>query len=85
MTGKEINFRPASFYLEITDMLAGEVEGIPKDGEAGLESNKTRGGCAEVGDAVKGAFGEIEDTAAMPTHLRISSLESNLISRLDDI
>jgi triacylglycerol lipase len=33
MTGNEIEFRPATFYLGIADMLAGEVEGQPKEGE----------------------------------------------------
>lgn len=37
MMGKEIKFRPATFYLGIADMLAGEVEGVPKDGEEGGE------------------------------------------------
>jgi hypothetical protein len=31
--GKDIKFRPATFYLGIADMLAGEVEGIRKEGE----------------------------------------------------
>lgn len=35
MMGKEIKFRPATFYLGIADMLAGEVEGISKEGEQG--------------------------------------------------
>ncbi|KAG6817706.1 hypothetical protein H0H87_004497 [Tephrocybe sp. NHM501043] len=33
MMGKEIKFRPATFYLGIADMLAGEVDGIPREGE----------------------------------------------------
>ncbi|KAG6899126.1 hypothetical protein C0993_000503 [Termitomyces sp. T159_Od127] len=33
MMGKEIKFRPATFYLGIADMLAGEVDGVPRDGE----------------------------------------------------
>jgi len=35
MMGREIKFRPATFYLGIADMLAGEVEGIPKEDEEG--------------------------------------------------
>lgn len=30
IVGKEIKFRPATFYLAVADMLAGEVEGQPK-------------------------------------------------------
>ncbi|KAG6870121.1 hypothetical protein C0992_000967, partial [Termitomyces sp. T32_za158] len=33
MMGKEIKFRPATFYLGIADMLAGEVDGVPREGE----------------------------------------------------
>ncbi|KAF8078798.1 triacylglycerol lipase [Lyophyllum atratum] len=33
MMGKEIKFRPATFYLGIADMLAGEVDGVPKEDE----------------------------------------------------
>ncbi|KAG6832511.1 hypothetical protein H0H92_000140 [Tricholoma furcatifolium] len=33
MMGKEIKFRPTNFYLGIADMLAGEVDGVPKEGE----------------------------------------------------
>lgn len=31
MFGKEIKFRPATFYLGVADLLAGEVEGQPKE------------------------------------------------------
>ncbi|KAG5651609.1 hypothetical protein H0H81_008069 [Sphagnurus paluster] len=31
--GKEIKFHPATFYLGIADMLAGEVDGVPKQDE----------------------------------------------------
>jgi triacylglycerol lipase len=31
--GKEIKFRPATFYLGIADMLAREVEGLARGGE----------------------------------------------------
>lgn len=30
LTGHEIKFRPATFYLNVADWLAGDVEGIPK-------------------------------------------------------
>ncbi|GLB35976.1 putative PGAP1-like protein [Lyophyllum shimeji] len=33
MMGKEIKFRPATFYLGIADMLAGEVERMPREDE----------------------------------------------------
>ena len=33
--GKEIKFRPATFYLGIADMLAREVEGLARGGEGG--------------------------------------------------
>lgn len=33
MMGKEIKFRPATFYLGIADMLAGEVDGVSREGE----------------------------------------------------
>ena len=36
MMGREIKFSPATFYLGIADMLAGEVEGIPREGEEDL-------------------------------------------------
>ncbi len=33
MMGKEIKFRPATFYLGIADMLAREVEGLARTGQ----------------------------------------------------
>lgn len=33
MVGREIKFRPGTFYLEIADRLANEVEGQGEDGE----------------------------------------------------
>ena len=36
MMGREIKFSPATFYLGIADMLAGEIEGIPREGEEDL-------------------------------------------------
>ena len=36
MMGREIKFSPATFYLGIADMLASEIEGIPREGEEGL-------------------------------------------------
>ena len=37
MIGREIKFRPATFYLGIVDMLAGEVEGLPKEPQAEVD------------------------------------------------
>lgn len=58
MMGKEIKFRPATFYLGIADMLAGEVEGVPKDGEEGQE-----GEMQEVLDEVR-EEGEVRSEVA---------------------
>jgi triacylglycerol lipase len=44
--GKEIKFRPATFYLGIVDMLAGEVEGVRDEREG------------EVQEALRDARGE---------------------------
>lgn len=46
MWGNEINFRPATFYLGIADILATEVEGIKRDEEGGrdLAASPTRQG-----------------------------------------
>ncbi|KAF9457354.1 Alpha/Beta hydrolase protein [Collybia nuda] len=38
--GKDIKFRPDTFYLGIADMLAGEVEGVPKGDEEGGEAQE---------------------------------------------
>lgn len=51
--GKEIKFRPATFYLGIADMLAGEVEGVSKDSEEGGEDQE-----GEVQEALDDARGE---------------------------
>ncbi|KAH0590934.1 hypothetical protein H2248_001047 [Termitomyces sp. 'cryptogamus'] len=40
MMGKEIKFRPATFYLGIADMLAGEVDGVPREGEDDEQAHK---------------------------------------------
>lgn len=37
MMGKDIKFRPATFYLGIADMLAGSVDGVVREGEAEAE------------------------------------------------
>ncbi|PPQ65778.1 hypothetical protein CVT24_011995 [Panaeolus cyanescens] len=43
ITGKEIKFRPASFYLEVADMLAREVEGMTDQDLADVDCSKTVG------------------------------------------
>jgi triacylglycerol lipase len=43
MFGKEIKFRPATFYLGVADFLAGEVEGQPKEGDGGREGGEDEG------------------------------------------
>lgn len=42
MMGREITFRPATFYLGVADMLAGEVEGQPP-AEKGAGNEAGRG------------------------------------------
>lgn len=42
ITGKQINFRPATFYLGIADMLAREVDGVVD--EDGNQGNRAAGG-----------------------------------------
>jgi len=49
--GKEIEFRPATFYLGIADMLAREVEGQGDEGKACEEPDKMDLG--KVGDGVE--------------------------------
>lgn len=56
ITGREIKFRPATFYLGIADWIAGEVEGIPKDGDESGRKGK-------VGDGVKVSDGVAGDEA----------------------
>ena len=47
--GKEIKFRPATFYLGIADWLAREVEGQGREGEGENGEGRVKG---EVGDFV---------------------------------
>lgn len=60
MMGKGIEFRPATFYLGIADMLAGEVERIPKEGEEGSE---TKHGDQEIRQELSEAIEGGEDLA----------------------
>ena len=45
--GKEIKFRPATFYLGIVDMLAGEVEQVREEREEGEVQEALRDACGE--------------------------------------
>ena len=56
--GKEIKFSPANFYLGIADMLAGEVEGIPREGEEGVPIKHQD---QEVRQALSDAIQEVEE------------------------
>jgi triacylglycerol lipase len=56
ITGRDIKFKPATFYLGIADWLAAEVESIPNDGERQDGELKSK-----VGDGVK-VGGETEST-----------------------
>lgn len=49
--GKEIKFRPATFYLGIADMLAGCVDGVKKEGED--EEDDCTGSKTKVGMGVE--------------------------------
>jgi triacylglycerol lipase len=51
MMGREITFRPATFYLGIVDMLAGEVEGQAPVDKRGEESRPSTAG-TEAGRGV---------------------------------
>lgn len=65
LTGREIKFRPATFYLGIADWLAAEVERVPKDDKA--QDRKEASG--KVGDGVRvsdGVAGE-EQTREAPS------------------
>ncbi|KAJ7293400.1 Alpha/Beta hydrolase protein [Mycena rebaudengoi] len=44
LIGKEIKFRPATFYLGVADMLAGEVEGQPKQQEEDGDTERNEAG-----------------------------------------
>ncbi|KAF4573100.1 hypothetical protein EYR36_007610 [Pleurotus pulmonarius] len=58
IVGKEIKFRPATFYLAVADMLAGEVEGQPKlEGQEEGPSG-AGGSAAGKGAVVKDGPGE---------------------------
>lgn len=62
ITGREIKFRPATFYLGIADWLAAEVEGIAKEsGEAeGEQLQKNVGVGVDVSDDIGGG-GKVEE------------------------
>jgi triacylglycerol lipase len=70
MTGKEIKFRPATFYLEIADWLAREVEGQGKEGESegegGIESERKR----EEGVVTREAGDVVIETGEKPGQMQ---------------
>ncbi|KAJ7786122.1 Alpha/Beta hydrolase protein [Mycena metata] len=63
MMGREITFRPATFYLGVADMLAGEVEGQPAVGKTqeGAEGNEAGRGVKVAEDP--GSLDEPASTA----------------------
>ncbi|KAG6854226.1 hypothetical protein C0991_009244 [Blastosporella zonata] len=75
MMGKEIKFRPATFYLGIADMLAGEVDGVPREGEehedAERNDDDVREGLSQVidedGTSTPRQGDELEVTRQVPT------------------
>lgn len=62
ITGREIKFRPATFYLGVADWLAGEVEGIPKDGDDNGELEGEVGGGVKFNDETSGSSDVVFDT-----------------------
>jgi triacylglycerol lipase len=60
ITGREIKFRPATFYLGIADWLAGEVEGISKDCEG--DHGKGKG---KIADGVRVSDGTTNEETQM--------------------
>jgi hypothetical protein len=61
ITGREIKFRPATFYLGVADWLAGEVEGIPKDGDDNGELEGEVGGGVKFNDETSGSSDVVFD------------------------
>jgi triacylglycerol lipase len=63
--GKEIKFRPATFYLGIVDMLAGEVEAVQDEREEGevQEALKDARGERPVGRTQAGEGAELKETS----------------------
>jgi triacylglycerol lipase len=55
--GKEIQFRPATFYLEIADRLAREVEGSGDGQESALEREDSDDADTALDDFVAGPDG----------------------------
>jgi triacylglycerol lipase len=71
ITGREIKFKPATFYLGVADWLAAEVEGIPQDGEGQDGELKSK-----VGYGVK-VSGEIEGTEEPQTSSSTTAFDAD--------
>ncbi|PPQ64484.1 hypothetical protein CVT26_002023 [Gymnopilus dilepis] len=94
ITGKEIKFRPATFYLGIADMLAREVEGQGKEGEEhgeARESSKAGAGVeleerkksGEAADQQRSQMVESLDTAGADVHDKNSPAASSSSTRTE--
>ena len=60
--GKEIKFRPATFYLGIADRLAREVEGLG-EGQEPAEEESSRDASPDKGDSSAATLGDfVEDS-----------------------
>ncbi|KAJ6509348.1 Alpha/Beta hydrolase protein [Mycena vitilis] len=79
MMGREITFRPATFYLGVADMLAGEVEGQPPVDRQGTEQAPTAGNEAGRGvDVAEDARGVDEPAvSAQPQQDTSGAAESS--------
>jgi triacylglycerol lipase len=93
MFGKEIKFRPATFYLGVADFLAGEVEGQPKEGEGEGEGTWSASSSpksstsidrrhGEGNDLVEATRTDQEESGSSKAH-RGSSPESRLLLQED--
>lgn len=66
LTGRDIKFRPATFYLGIADYLAGEVDGVPQhDGQDGSDGKGKVGDGVNVRDGVAGEAQAKEETGGI--------------------
>ncbi|KAJ4484907.1 Alpha/Beta hydrolase protein [Lentinula edodes] len=76
ITGKQINFRPATFYLGIADMLAREVDGVVD--EDGNQGNKAGGG-ANIQSEDPGVSRRTVDSQSQEDRTNPDSLEASRI------
>lgn len=82
MMGKEIKFRPATFYLGIADMLAREVEGQGEEGEDGVEASKAGAGVQVEGGSGPGATSRASDAPETQTRTRSSDARAQMAASL---